>query len=84
MKINRIAGVRQVLSTKDGLCHTLQRSGLLPFEVARFGFPCWVLPADGGQFLRYLQGASDFSLPATTKAQDEVTQLGDQGAQDNS
>lgn len=79
MKINRIAGVRQVLSTKDGLCHTLQRSGLLPFEVARFGFPCWVLPADGGQFLRYLQGASDFSLPATTKAQDEVTQLGDQG-----
>ena len=47
MKINRVAGVRQVLSTKDGLCQTLRASGLSPGAMWRFSFPCWVLPSDG-------------------------------------
>jgi hypothetical protein len=46
MKFNRVAGVRQVLSTKDGLCQTLHRSGLAVESLWIFGFPCWVLPAD--------------------------------------
>jgi hypothetical protein len=54
MKINRIAGVRQVLSTKDGLCRTLQVSGLSAAAIWNFSFPCWTLPQDGALLARQL------------------------------
>ena len=54
MKINRIAGVRQVLSTKDGLCHTMKHSGLPESVLRSFSFPCWVLPSDTSRLVAHL------------------------------
>lgn len=39
MKVNRLAAVRQVFTTKDGLCASLQASGLPPDEIWQFAFP---------------------------------------------
>lgn len=61
MKINRIAGARQVLSTKDGLCHTLYLSGLATSALGAFSFPCWVLPANVAGLTRHLQAAETAS-----------------------
>lgn len=58
MKINRIAGVREVLSTKDGLCRTLQQSSLPPAVLWRFSFPCWVLPTHRAKLLSHLDQGS--------------------------
>ena len=64
-KINRVAAIRQVLTTKDGLCNTLQKSGLSPPELWAFSFPCWVLPKDTPILLKLLsarvnEGESSF------------------------
>lgn len=60
MKFNRIAGVRQVLSTKDGLCHTLQGSGLSTAQLSQFTFPCWVLPAHSTALANHVVGELSF------------------------
>ena len=46
-KINRFSGVRQVLTTKDGLCDTLRQANLGARGLWRFTFPCYKLPDDG-------------------------------------
>ena len=58
MKINRIAGVRQVLSTKDGLCLTLRASGLSTVAMWDFSFPCWVLPHDSARLEQHIRESS--------------------------
>ena len=58
LKINRVAGVRQVLSTKDGLCNTLRASGLSADAIWHFSFPCWVLPQDASLLARQLASQS--------------------------
>lgn len=67
-KINRLAGVRQVLSTKDGLCVTLRASHLSASDLWKFTFPCWVLPKESDLLLRYLerQDATDGQVTAGT------------------
>lgn len=57
--------IRQVLTTKDGLCNMLQKSGLSPPELWAFSFPCWVLPKDIPILLKLLsarvnEGESSF------------------------
>lgn len=44
-KLNRISGVRQVLTTKDGLCNTLHTSRLPEDRIQMFSFPCWSIPS---------------------------------------
>lgn len=53
-KINRVAAVREALSTKDGLCRTLGASGLTPEAIWNFSFPCWTLPDDGVRLAQQL------------------------------
>ena len=70
MKINRIAGARQVLSTKDcKLCHTLYLSGLATSALGAFSFPCWVLPANVAASTRHLQAAETASQRFIVKPQ---------------
>ena len=72
MKFNRIAGVRQVLSTKDGLCRTLQRSGLSAVHLAEFAFPCWVLPMDSSKLAHHIGELEAGSPSAWNDAQHEA------------
>ena len=66
-KINRVAGARQSLTTKDGLCKTLQASGLSSEALWSFTFPCWVTkPASG----RATLGPLDPSLLQLLRAPD--------------
>ena len=67
-KINRLAAVREVLSTKDGLCATLRASQLPPTELSKFTFPCWVLPQDHEVLAAHLRGDTAAAAPVAATA----------------
>ena len=72
-KINRLAAVRQVLSTKDGLCATLRASQLSAAELYKFTFPCWVLPQESQMLARHLlTREGSVSVGMSTDASDEA------------
>ena len=54
-KINRIAAVRSVLTTKDGLCNMQKQSGLAAAQLDGFSFPCWHLEHDSARLQAQLR-----------------------------
>jgi len=50
-RVNRVAGLQEVLWSKDRYCSTIKRSGSW---VPSFTFPCWVLPTENQELARYL------------------------------